>query len=95
MIEEDDNFLELTGCGDPDSVYKFLRELLSLAKEYRQKEIADIFADHKDGVEHLVYYTLAELGVLEHAGSYAGNITSFGDELLLQLEELCPEERGQ
>ena len=90
---EDDEFLELTGCNDPDETYKFLKEVLTLAKKYEFKSIRDLIylRDH-EGMEAFIYYVLARVGLLEYPGEYAGNITDFGEEFLMQLEELCPGE---
>lgn len=104
-IEEIQESLGFCGCGQPETVLLFLKEVLELISDepaegvtfdewypgHRAKELA-LF--HSDGIAYFVWYVLADKDITEHGGSVPGWLTEKGEALLSRLREIPASPRG-
>ena len=71
--------LGICGCGDPESVYELVRDILALAPLYEQAEgersnsakVREMIGT--GGAFYLILYTLDRAGLLEHGSSVSGS----------------------
>ncbi len=73
------------GCGRPDDVLMFVRDVLRSIL-HRRKVIGWY------GMEYFVYYVLEEKGLIEHGCGLPGWLTDKGQDLLDDLNEWAQQE---
>ena len=94
------------GCGCPDDNLIYVRDSLRLLAKFRfsyhdeKEKWEDFYKMYRlsvdnhfksSGAEYFMWYWLDNKGYTEHGGSVPGWITSKGEELLQDLEEITQE----
>lgn len=81
--------LKLCGCGDPESAWKLIHDLLKLTPFYedqRWKKAQKLIGS--DGAHHIVLSVMDEAGLIQHGGSIGGSwATDKGRWVLWAIEQ--------
>jgi hypothetical protein len=96
------NMLGFCGCGNPDEALGYVREALQLIDNRKQlvwkdKMTYEQWAADVDklfpvvGSDYFMWYFLDHKGFTEHGSSVPGWLTTKGEELLADLNELITE----
>jgi hypothetical protein len=93
--------LGFCGCGDNDSALKYIKDALQLVADLREVRNKNLTWDDwrvrvnsvfsNEGAEYFMWYFLDNKELTEHGSSVPGWLTTKGEELLSDLNELINE----